>query len=290
MSVINPQLCELETKAFNSDTHIWEVKKDGIRIISGVNAEGYSLQARSGTEKTHLFPEMHIETKVPAILDGEFSCYQNGKVVFRGIQHRANRVKDIILVSKIYPATYDVFDVLWVDGQDLQHLPLMERKRILEAVLIPTDNCRILPYFDDGVQLFEDVKANMEEGVIGKRKDGAYQQGLRAWIKVKAIQYGKFVICGYTKGTGWREPTFGALVLGQQTKDGLVHVGSVGTGFDEAEINRLYGKMTKLHDSCPFPTEPEKATWIKPAIEVRIAFQELTDDRKLRFPSYKGTV
>lgn len=285
--MIKPMLCERRPEPFDDPRYLWETKYDGIRIVAGVQG-GYSLQARSGTDKTRLFPELNLETKVSAVLDGELVCYKDGKLIFNGIQHRANRINNVTQASMQYPATYEVFDILMADGQDIQHLPLEKRKKILDAVLIPTDNVRAAPYGDDGVMLFQAVLDKQMEGVVGKLKIGAYRQGKREWIKVKAIQSDEFVICGYTEGTGWRASTFGALVLGKLNGTGLTYVGSVGTGFDEAEINRLVNRMSGLGGACPFGREPEKATWLKPVIQVLVQYLEITQDGKLRFPSYKG--
>jgi len=286
--MIKPMLCERRPEPFSDPRYIWEVKYDGIRIVAGVQ-DGFSLQARSGTDKTNLFPELNLETKVSAVLDGELVCYKEGKLVFNGIQHRANRINNVTQASLQYPATYEVFDILMADGQDLQRLSLEQRKKILDAVLIPTNNVRVAPYTDgDGNMLFQAVLDKHMEGVVGKLKAGTYRQGKREWIKVKAIQSDEFVICGYTEGTGWRASTFGALVLGKLNGTGLTYVGSVGTGFDETEISRLYQRMLALGGSCPFSREPEKASWIKPVISVLVQYLEITQDGKLRFPSYKG--
>jgi len=288
---IHPMLCELRSEPFNDNRHLWEIKYDGIRSITGVVDGNYSIQGRSGKDKTPMFPELNLETKVSAVLDGELVCYKEGKLIFKGIQHRANRINNVMLTSKLYPATYEVFDILMADGQNLQRLPLGERKKILEQVLIPTDNVRVAPTFDDGVALFEEMQDKHMEGVVGKLKAGTYRQGKREWFKVKAVQSGEFTICGYTQGTGWRASTFGALVLGEVNENGITYVGSVGTGFNEVEIGRLFQRMLALgSDPCPFGRPPEPATWIKPVIRVAIQYLEFTNDHKLRFPSYKGMI
>lgn len=288
--MIKPMLCELRREPFNDNRYLWETKYDGMRsVVRAVNGN-YTIQGRSGKDKTLMFPELNLETRVPAVLDGELVCYKEGKLVFKGIQHRANRISNIMPASKQYPATYEVFDILTANGQNLEQLPLEERKEILEQVLIPTDNARVASTFTDGVALFEEIQDKHMEGVVGKLKSGPYRQGKRDWIKVKAIQSGEFTICGYTQGTGRRAPTFGALVLGKYLSGELIHVGSVGTGFDENEIGRLCQRMLTLRADCPFSKEPEPATWIKPVIDVAIQYLELTDDGKLRFPSYKGMI
>ncbi len=303
--MIKPMLCTLRQEPSNNDDYIWEIKYDGIRGITRAGGLGYSIQSRSGKDKTAMFPELHLEARLPSIIDGELVCYEYGKPVFNGIQRRANRVNDIPRMSQEYPATYEVFDILMVEGRMLYGMPLEERKEMLEHVLVPSDNVRIAPYTDDGLSLFAEVQANADhyhktgkilghkEGVVGKLKKGLYRPGSKDWTKVKTFKLDEFVICGYTQGTGWRTSTFGALVLGKLTHGNLstpTHVGSVGTGFDRPEIEKLYHKMTELKDKCPFNVVPEPATWVKPVIRVYIQYAEYTDDYKLRIPSYKGMI
>lgn len=303
--MIKPMLCTLRSEPFNSDDYLWEVKYDGIRGITEAAEGNHSIQSRSGKSKTAMFPELNLETRIPATLDGELVCYNEGKPVFRGIQRRANRLKDVLEASWNYPATYEVFDIIMAEGHMLFNLPLEERKEMLEHILVPSDNVRIAPYTEDGLSLYAEAQANADhyhatgkilghkEGIVGKLKVGVYRPGSHDWIKVKTFKLGEFVICGYTQGTGWRASTFGALVLGRLA-DGIgaipVHVGSVGTGFDRPEIEKLYRKMVELKDSCPFDAVPEPATWVKPVIHVYIQYAEYTDDDKLRTPSYKGTI
>ncbi len=304
--MIKPMLCTLRQEPFNDDGYLWEIKYDGIRGITTVVEGNYFIRSRSGKNKTDMFPELHLETKVPAVVvDGELVCYRNGKPVFRGIQRRANRVKDIPRMSREYPATYEVFDVLVSEGRALYSLPLEERKEILKRILVPTDNVRMAPYTENGIGLFAEAQANADhyhktgevvghkEGVVGKLKDSIYRPGSYDWTKVKTFKLGEFMICGYTQGTGWRASTFGALILGELTHGNfstLSHVGSVGTGFDRPEIEKLYQKMLPLIDKCPFNVVPERAIWVKPVIRVYIQYAEYTDDNKLRIPSYKGMI
>jgi len=285
---MKPMLARLQDKPFVDPRYIWEPKYDGIRIIATVNPSYYELQARSGADKTKLFPELELKTKLPAVLDGELVS-STGK--FNGIQHRANRINGIARAIQDYPVTYEVFDVVELQGVNLQRTPLSRRKDILEEVLIETSNVSLTPYTDDGVKLFDDMLAAGKEGIMGKLLSGTYREDKRDWLKVKCNQTDEFVICGYTPGTGWRASTFGALVLGKQDGDKLTYVGSVGTGFDDQEIAALYKHLLELqNDICPFGYPPEPAVWVMPEMVIKVRFLEYTNDSRLRFPAYKGRV
>lgn len=288
--MIKPMLARDHPNAFEDDNYIWETKYDGARILANANKAGFELQSRSGRDKTKQFPELVFNTRVPAILDGEVVCYdEHGRSIFNSIQSRVNRTKDIPWAVDAYPVVFEVFDILeaQMNGTmtNLRHQTLEDRKRILEKVLEPTDNVRKSEYvIGDGISLFNDAKSRQLEGVIGKHLKSRYQEGAREWLKVKVWQIGTFLVVGYTAGTGWREKTFGALVLSDMKGE---YVGAVGTGFNDAEIGKLMTKFVPA--SCPFPREPEPATWVRP-FAVKIRYLEYTNDGQLRFPSYKGMV
>ncbi|MDO8671852.1 MAG: RNA ligase family protein [Dehalococcoidia bacterium] len=295
MEKIKPMLAKDGGEVTNDPRMLFELKYDGARAIAFVDGtmKGYRLQARSGTDKTATFPELEFNLTKPAILDGEIVSAA-GKSFQDGIQPRVNRDREILMAVKAMPAKLVVFDVLEVDGNSVENLPLLDRKELLAQILIPTPTVEMAPYFDDGVALLAQSKAlkaiadgvyrQGEEGIVGKHKHGRYLRDKREWLKVKCWQLGTFMAIGYTAGTGWRASTFGALVLADAKGN---YVGEVGTGFNAQDISDLM-KMFSL-SVCPFPREPEPATWIKP-FAVKVRYLEMTNDGVLRFPSFKGVV
>ncbi len=295
--MIKPMLCEgALTPKVNDPDFVWEIKRDGIRILPFVKHNDSYLQARSGTNKTDTFPELRLETRVPAILDSEVVS-ATGLSFQDSIQRRMNRVRDVAYFAKILPVKLVVFDVLEVNGKNVEHLPLYERKGLLADVLIETDNVELGAYTEDALDLWNNtIIPQGLEGMVGKDKAGKYERGARRWLKVKAWKrnYGKdstketFLIVGYTQGTGWRESTFGALEVGRLERDGtLTYVGEVGTGVDFAEIAGLMSMFSPA--LCPWQKEPEQATWVKP-FAVYIQYLEYTNEGMMRFPSFKGVL
>ena len=106
----------------------------------------------------------------------------------------------------------------------------------------------------------------------------------------------ELVVAGYTKGQGRRSGRFGALVLGVNEAGGLRWAGNVGTGFDDAEIERLLGKLRPLRrDESPFAEVPkmprvrkEDVVWVEPRLVAEVRFAEWTHDGRLRAPVYQG--
>jgi len=304
---IKPMLAEGgEAPTANNPDMIWETKYDGARIIAFKNGASQYLQARSGSNKSATLPEIRVETKLPAILDGEVIGV-NGGTFQDSVQHRINKVNNVEIARLQFPLKYVIFDVLEIDGKNVEALPLVTRKDLLAKVFVQTETTELAPYTEDALTLWQDVVAKGLEGMVGKRKQGKYLRDTRDWLKVKTWQrnYGlkstgeTFLVVGYTEGTGWRESTFGAMVLARLEADGSsTYVGAVGTGVTSSVNGTVKGNMDDIKalmsmfvkvPFCPWPREPEPATWVKP-FAVKIQYLEKSNDGMLRFPSFKGVV
>ena len=106
---------------------------------------------------------------------------KNGVPSFQSHQRRMNvdYVKEIENLSKEIPATYYFFDILYLDGIDLQGLPFLERRRILSDVVVE-NNARIrISHFieEHGLEVFDKTKSMGLEGLVAKNKSSPYKQG-----------------------------------------------------------------------------------------------------------------
>ncbi len=121
-----------------------------------------------------------------------------------------------------------------------------------------------------------------------------YQSGRRtpAWRKLKLLKQQEFVVGGWTEPRQSR-PHFGALLLGYYERALLHFAGSVGTGFDEKELDRVARLLKKLAQPAkPFEgavATAERPHWVKPELVVEVRFTEWTDEGLLRQPVYLGT-
>ena len=292
MGKIKPMLARLEAKPWNNAEWIWETKFDGVRAI--IDTGTGTIQSRSGKDKTANFPEIKPKTIKPCILDGEIVAYANGKTDFNTIQHRGTS-SNLDFRMKQYPAHYEVFDVLEIDGISVMGYPLSDRKKLLTAVLIPDERVHLVNYCADGEALFKEAVNDELEGIIGKNLNGRYLQDAREWVKVKLNKLDIFVVCGYTAGTGWRASTFGALILGKMNTSGMEFVGEVGTGFNDRDIDEIFTAMSLLQtNSCPFVPNPYTMSgqpmWVTPGITIIVRYLEYTNSGLLRFPAFKGIV
>ncbi len=186
-----------------------------------------------------------------------------------------------------------MFDILEKDGKSTINLPLLERKKILKDSVKEGQHVVISDFVEEkGEDYYKAALERGIEGVMAKRKDSTYQQGLRTgdWLKLKKLQSCDCVIFGYTKGTGARAKSFGALVLGLYDGKTPVFVGKVGTGFTEKTLAELSEAFKPLEtEKKQFETElHEELTWLRPKLVCEVYYQVVTNDRKLRMPRFRG--
>jgi bifunctional non-homologous end joining protein LigD len=270
------------------DAWVYEPKWDGHRVI--VRKRGDTIEAISsnGIDRTARWPWLSdavrasIDTDV--VLDGEIIALdEDGRHSFQ-LVGRPDR-----------PHAFIVFDVLAVDGTQLQGRPWRERRHILESRLKATPPISITPVTDDPDALMEATLANGFEGIIAKRSDSTYLAGRRtpSWIKVKHRREQEVVIGGYLLGEGNRSTSFGSLLVGVYERKKLRFAGAVGTGFNETTLRMLQARFAELlTDTCPFDPEPKlprgKARWLRPELVAQVTFGEWTEAGSLRHPVYLG--
>lgn len=285
---------------------IYEVKFDGVRAVTIKRGREVQLLSRTGKDMTGKYGEVTEALRgLPvkeAVLDGEVVALDaEGRPSFQLLQSSQ-------MPGPERPAIfYYVFDVIQLDGKDLTAIPLLQRKATAQA-LVSNVHDRIR--FSAGIQadterMIREMKARGLEGIIAKRKDGAYEIGRRsgAWLKFKWTNEQEFVIGGYTQPRGARSH-FGAILAGYYDGSRLMFAGKVGTGFDEKRLESLYKQFQKLKTSeCPFANLPERAgrygrgltaaemkrcTWLKPELVCQVRFAEWTRDDHLRQPAFLG--
>jgi bifunctional non-homologous end joining protein LigD len=283
----------------------FEVKWDGIRALAYVSGGRIRLEARSGRDVSHRYPELSALGRAlgstEVVLDGEVVAFdpKTGRPSFERLQRRMHVESESAIrrLRQDVPITYVVFDLLWLDGHPTTGLPYSERRRMLEALNLNGPNWHTpAAHPGEGRALLDATASAGLEGVVAKRLDSLYEPGVRTrhWLKVKNHLAQEFVVGGYLPGEGSRG-RLGALLLGVYDSDGkLCFAGRVGTGFTEAELTRLLRLLDPLRcDTGPFDPAPprpaaKEAIWVEPEIVVEVAFTEWTGVGILRHPSYKG--
>jgi bifunctional non-homologous end joining protein LigD len=292
---LSPMHAELSDAPFNDPDWMWEPKLDGYRILAFVDEDGVKLRSRRGLELAAAFPGLTAELGKQGarmILDGEIVAFgAEGKPSFNALQNRVQlkTAREIAAADQKTPAIFYCFDLLYFAGIDLRDAPYQDRRRYLAQCLLPSALVQLVHASEDGEALHKAAVANGFEGVIGKRKDSKYQAGRRsaAWLKIKPTNSAEFVIGGYTKGKGAREP-LGALLIGYRDGGKLHYASHVGSGFDAGMLAKVKSRLDALRiKTCPFAEKPElhsPTTWVKPDVVVEVRFQSWTDDGHLRAP------
>jgi len=104
------------------------------------------------------------------------------------------------------PVHFAAFDVLYVDGEPVVNKPLYKRLDLLQAIVIPNNAISVVPSYDDGKQLFKQVKQLELEGIVSKKRDSKYKLDSRSydWLKIKNYLYETVSIAAVRKNDfGW---------------------------------------------------------------------------------------
>jgi bifunctional non-homologous end joining protein LigD len=297
-----PMLARL-TSDLPSDPGRWgfEVKWDGVRAIAYSEPGRLRLEARSGNDITKRYPELYRLNRAlsshSAILDGEVVAFDDqGRPSFERLQSRMHLASDSAVRRRMrdIPATYVIFDVLYLDGHSTMTLSYEERRRLLEQLELEGPAWRTPSYHrGEGSALLEATKQHGIEGVVAKKLDCPYQPGVRAshWIKVKNVHTQDVVIGGWTLGEGGRSASLGSLAVGVMQGDQLVYAGKVGTGFTEQSLALVKRELEPLRtNTSPFSgRQPPKGTiFVEPRLVAHVEFREWTKSGTLRAPSFKG--
>ena len=299
---IRPQLTQLVKEAPDGDQWLHEIKYDGFRMHARLDHGEVRLLTRNGLDWTHKYPEIARSVAAldvrQAYLDGELCGVRAyGITSFSMIQMASDAGNAAGLV-------FFLFDLLYLDGKDLTARRLIERKERLAGLLPSTGSP--LHYSDHQIGLgpafYEHACAVKVEGIVSKRADAAYMPGNRGlWLKVKCLNREEFVVIGWTDPEGAR-PFLGALLLGYYDPDGrLTYAGRVGTGINQAELERLWRRLQPLAiDKMPLDVPPPRSTrfgsplvlsrvhWVRPQLVAEVKFLSWTDDNLLRQVVYEG--
>jgi DNA ligase D-like protein (predicted ligase) len=283
---VRPQLSLLvETPPAGSD---WahEIKYDGYRIHARLVRGEARLLTRTGLDWTDRYGATAKAVSALAVqsayVDGELCAVRSdGTTAFSEMQAATDEGRTANLV-------YFVFDLLFLDGEKLAGLPLLERRERLKALVEGAP--RFLQYSDhhigDGQRFLQASCGAKAEGIISKRVDAPYVPGDRGiWRKSKCYQREEFIIVGYSEPEGSRAH-IGALLLAYCDDAGqLVYAGRVGTGMSGDELRRVHDALQPLRTpKMPLDTPPprtsrfgsplnlSRVTWVRPKLVCEVRF------------------
>jgi len=291
MPRLRPMLATAHGEPFDDGEWLFELKWDGYRALAYVSGDEVYLDSRNLRPLLPQFPNLREISRAvragPVILDGEIVAMREGRVDFSYLRSGPRSV------------TFVVFDILYRGGCLLTDRKLVERKEELARAVCQEGPVVISQAVDGcGRALFDWVKEQGMEGIVAKRKDSVYRIGeeTRDWLKVKNLREGRFWVLGYARSPG---RLLGSLVVAEKTGDGFLVVGRVSSGLNRDYEKRLLGVL----ETCSFedlisregviynaPSRKETQTirWVRPFFGVEVSYTEMTPDKKLRHPVFRG--
>jgi DNA ligase-1 len=307
-----------------------EYKYDGERIQAHRKGEEFWLYSRRLENITHQFPDL-IEFLKEAISQEEFIIELECVVIdptsgqiqpFQELMNR--RVKYVSRFHILrYPVAGFIFDILYLNGEDLTLKTYPQRREILERVVEPTERInlatrRVIDRVEDLESFFHQAIEDGCEGLVCKSmaENSVYEAGKRGflWIKYKRDYKSHLadtldlVVVGAFYGKGQRKDYFGSLLMAcyDRESDQFKTVCKVGTGFTEDDFRKLDELLEKHRIDHRHPRVNSILSadlWFEPYLVLEITGAELTyspvhtcawDKLKpsrglgLRFPRFTG--
>lgn len=276
-----------------------EVKWDGVRILADVRRGAPRLLTRNGNDATLAWPDIKESPlgERDLLVDGEIiALNSDGLPDFRVIAERmhvrnaqtAQRLADRI------PATFMVFDILRLDGEDLTRLPLVERRERLEEITLG-GSWQVPATYDDGAMLFDATLQQGLEGIVSKRRASRYTLGARSkdWQKFAHRHRFSFVVGGWRPQEGTTD-RLASLLVGEPTTEGLLFRGRVGSGIGAVASRQLKQLLDGSEiATSPFADEVPRVDaagthWVEPLCVVDVDTHGRAPGVRLRQPSFRG--
>lgn len=310
---LSPQLATRVSAPPTTPGWAYELKYDGYRILSRVEAGQARFHTRSGHDWTQRLPALARVFEAQGLPDGwydgeivvldeqgrpDFHALQNafepegGWQTPRGPGRRGKNRKDDAHSAAL---VYFLFDLPWLGHEDLRQHPLAERQARLAELLanVTHPSLRLSGVFTASAQdMLDSACALGLEGVIGKRLASPYVPGRSGhWIKLKCGERQEFVVGGYTDPQGSRSG-LGALLLGYYDEDGaLRYAGKVGSGFSDAALQSLHRRLVKLRQDQPAFIDPPQGAglhWVRPKLAAEVSFSQWTASGRIRHAVFLG--
>jgi len=282
-------------------TAICEYKYDGERAQIHLREGSVKIFSRRLEDITHAYPDVAKAVKEAvkaseAILEGEIVAVDpdTGEMLpFQELMHR-KRKHDVAEAMEAYPAVLYLFDLLYVDGEDLTTQSLIYRRLRLSEVVEEVGDVYIAKWgmFDsaEDVDLFFHEAVSLgTEGLICKSPTSIYEMGARGWnwIKYKRdyrsemIDTVDLVVVGAFHGRGKRAGLYGAFLLAayDPSTDMFYTVCKVGSGFTDADLRKMYDTLQPLkipHRHPRVVSKMQPDVWFVPQVVIEVIGAEIT--------------
>jgi len=275
-----------------------EHKYDGFRVVVSKSDNGeVRLFTRRLEDVTRQFPDVvkfvkeHVKAK-SFILDSEAVGYDPVKkkyLPFESVSQRIKRKYDIEELSRKMPVELNVFDILYLNGENSVELPFIKRRKLLERIIkdvkwelrlatqIITDDIK------EAERFYKDALKIGEEGIMVKNIDASYKAGRLVGYIVKMkpeVADLDLVIVGAEYGTGKRFGGLTSYIVA--CRNGISHaqefleVGRVSSGLKEKsqEGETTYKELNEILQPLII-AEKAGIVKVKPKVVVSVTYQNI---------------
>lgn len=308
-----------------------EYKLDGERVQIHKNNTEVQLFSRSLEKITNHYPDIVEAVRKFSI----HSCILEAEIVpldlvtkkiqpFQELMHRKRKynISDVILK---YPIKVFLFDILYLEGNNLTQYEYRQRRAILQSI-VKTNRNNTIELVKQNISsnlnqieiFFRKAKYEGCEGLMLKQLDSKYRAGAREflWMKLKK-EYGTtlvdsfdLTVIGALLGKGKRTGYYGALLLAAYDKksDTFQSICKVGTGFSDHDLELIYNELKNYVVDKKYynvNTNLKMDIWFTPKLVIEIIASEITLSPlhtaayglikenfgvALRFPKYSGKI
>ncbi|MEP3435407.1 MAG: DNA ligase D [Hoeflea sp.] len=288
-----PQLAKLSDHVPEGDGWLHETKFDGYRCLAALGKGGVKLYTRTGLDWTERYVGLSEAFAAldcqNALIDGEVvSASKASGSSFSALQGDLEKGRPVIFMA---------FDLLELNGEKFVKRPLTERKEALALLLAGQAKETPIRYSEHvtghGSEVFKAIEKAGGEGIISKACESTYA-GSRSgsWLKIKTKLRQEFIVGGFSPSSAKHRP-FASLLVGSRENGAFVYRGRVGSGFSEADLEKLSSLMQKCErQTSPFAEVPgdvaRSAQWLKPELVIEVEFAELTDQGSIRHGVFQG--
>jgi bifunctional non-homologous end joining protein LigD len=263
---------------------VHEIKFDGYRVQLHMVNEDRKVFTRRGNDWTKRFRKIANDAYLidagSAIIDGEVVVpAEDGTTDFSVLQNELKgKSTKIVLVA---------FDLLYLNGQDLRKLPLLERKAILQKLIAKTAIQFSESFEIDGREMFKHACKTGLEGVVSKVRDGRYPlERTGDWVKVTCAQRETLPIAGFAlDGSKWD-----GIYIGREKAGQFIYAGKVDHGFTPQSEKDLRARLKPLiRKTQPYAKKiAHRGIWVEPTLLAEIEYRAKSAEGKVRHPFYKG--
>jgi len=267
----------------------FEYKLDGARVQIHKLGDDVRIFSRRLTDVTESLPEIvetakrNIKAK-EVILEGEVIAVDkfDNPIPFQHLMRRFRRVHAIENAAEEVPAKLYLFDILYLNGQNLIATPYEKRRQILAENIggIPLTKQLITDKIEEAEQFLKEAINAGHEGLMAKKLDSPYTPGIRGkrWLKIKPVlEPLDLVIVAAEYGYGRRHEWLSDYYLAARDAETgeFLPVGKTFKGLTDAEII----DMTKRLKELAIKQEPRRVV-VVPKIVVEVAYNEIQKSPK----------